>query len=59
MSAILVVMQHAGGEISKASLVALRAAEKLKDVWSKSELVGVVLGEGAAEPLLRTRQTVT
>lgn len=48
MTAGLVVLQHTGGKLLKASLVALSAARELKSAWGLSALHGVCLGKGAA-----------
>jgi electron transfer flavoprotein alpha subunit len=48
MSNVLLFVQHDGGKILKGTLVALTAAEQLKKAWGAGDIVGVVLGGGAA-----------
>ena len=48
MSKVLIFIQHSEGKVLKGSLVALTAAKQLMSVWGASEVVGVVLGPGAA-----------
>ncbi len=48
MSNILVFLQQSEGKILKASLVALTAAQRIKEKWSKGKLVGILLGSGAS-----------
>jgi electron transfer flavoprotein alpha subunit len=49
MSKILFFVQHHNGKLLKASLVALSAAQQIKQSWSSSEILGVCLGEGAEQ----------
>lgn len=48
MTNILVVFEQVEGKISKGSLVALSAAQKLKSKWQKQAIIGLVMGSKAA-----------
>jgi electron transfer flavoprotein alpha subunit len=48
MSSVLLFVQHDGGKVLKGTLVALTAAQELRSAWGAGDIVGVVLGTGAA-----------
>jgi len=48
MSSVLLFVQHDGGKVLKGTLVALTAAQELRATWGAGDIVGVVLGTGAA-----------
>ena len=44
MGNILVFLQHDKGILPKSTLAAISAAQQLKDIWKKGDLIGVCLG---------------
>ncbi len=49
MANILVFLQHEKGVLPKSTLVAIKAAVELKEVWKKDQIVGVCIGPGSTQ----------